>query len=284
MSIARLNPEDLARLRRIVAEYFQHRGEEVRVDDWEAVRADGGTYGLVNLFQRAAELDPAEWEAYLTWHFDTLRGVEPSVPDDYSLASPNLRIRLADDQLAAQHHPRAVRRLCEGLSQVLVVRFDSGCFTLPGGAWDRWTMDPEQVWGDARERTLWDEPRNRRYLQRDQARICWIGGGFFASSLLLDLDRFLHRRHRHGAVAAVPTADACLWAPVDPQVPLAARGILQIAASWWADGPNAISPDLFWYREGRLERIVEISQGEARRCWSSSFSRALAEVEAESAA
>jgi hypothetical protein len=274
-----LTETDLRELRRLVADYFSARGREVVIDPWQA-RSEGRIFGLINVFQEAACIERGEWPDYIARRFDVFDRVDTELPDTYELVAPRLRVRLAVDEAVRHYDPSVRRRICDGLSEILMVRFDSGSFTMPPEAWSRWEISCDLVWKDAVEHTVWDEPRERRLaISPSGVRLGWIGGGWFASSMLLDLARFLPPSLEHGAMVMVPCNDALLFAHLDERAPEAFAALLEFGGRWYADGPHAISPDVFWWRPGKIERLTAHDGKRWQPCWGAEFSKALADLD-----
>jgi hypothetical protein len=274
-----LTETDLSQLRQLVADYFSAQGCEVVIDKWHA-RSGERLFGLINLFQEAAHIDREKWPDYIRWHFGVFERVDMELPATYELVAPRLRVRLAADEQARHYHPTVIRQVCDGLSQLLMVRFDSGSFTMPPTAWSRWEVSPDLAWKDAVDNTVWDEPRERRLaISPSGVRLGWIGGGWYASSMLLDLGRFVPARLQHGAMVMAPCNDALLFAHLDERTPEAFAALLEFGGRWYVDGPHSISPDVFWWRPGRIERLTANDGKHWQPCWGEEFSKALADLD-----
>jgi hypothetical protein len=133
----------------------------------------------------------------------------------------------------------------------------------------------------ALERTVWDEPRERRVLAKGDLRLSWVRASFFASSLLLDLRHLLTAKNRYGALAMVPCRDALLFAEIeDDRIVRAAASMIEVGGQWYSDGPGSISPDVFWFRrDGSITRVVKAADGGYDPCWGRDFSAVLADLE-----
>ena len=75
-----------------------------------------------------------------------------------------------------------------------------------------WEIEPEVVWKKARDNTLWDDPVDRELMISPKGgRVVHVTGGFFASSRLLALDRYLPVKRRQGALAMLPRRHSLLY-------------------------------------------------------------------------
>jgi hypothetical protein len=262
-----------------------------RVGDGATVAADGlaiagpggAVMGLTNLAKTVRDLPESEWIRAIEPYLPLFKS-PPEVPARWSDAKSNLRIRLAAD--ASDPGWAVYRRVCEGLDQMLLWKTNCGAVTVSEQNIETWQIEPDEVWRAALEHTIWDEPRQRRILEKDGVRIVWVRHSFWASSVLLSLGHLLSPVNRFGAVVMVPVRDALLYAEVnDERVVHASAAMIDLGGRWFVDDPGAISPDLFWYRTtstGKdISRIVRERNRRYEPCWGSAFSEALAELSAD---
>ena len=66
-----------------------------------------------------------------------------------------------------------------------MMRNDVGCITVSPSQIEAWGVTVDRAFKDARQQTIWDEPRERRILARGDSKIVWVRANFFASSVLL---------------------------------------------------------------------------------------------------
>ncbi len=208
----------------------------------------------------------------------------PEVPRDYGEARRKLRIRLDPD--ASDPGWAASRTVCEGLDQIIVYQTDFGAITVSEQVVAGWGIPADEVWAEALQHTIWDEPRDRRTVTKGDVRFVWVRNSFYASSVLLSLGHLLSPGNRFGAVVMVPVRDALLYSEVnDEHVVHASAGMIEVGGRWYVDEPGAISADLFWYRHTEagpvISRIVKQVNRRYEPCWGPDFSAALAELSAD---
>jgi len=235
-------------------------------------------YGLVNLAQELAAIPESEWIERIGERLAMLGAISPEFPADYEQAGPNLRVRLSAD--GSEPGWAAYRRICDGLDEVLMMRNDVGCITVSPSQIESWGISPDRAFKDARQQTIWDEPRERRILARGDSKIVWVRANFFASSVLLALDHLLSRKNLFGAVAMAPCRDALIYTEVtDERITASVAGMIEIGGQWFVDGPGSISPEVFWYqRDGTISRLVKAVGREFVPCWGQDFSDVLAQL------
>jgi hypothetical protein len=267
------------RLLSIVLECLADEGAEALEDGWAVRTTDGRVLGLVNLAQELATIPETEWPEIVGSRVSMLRSVDRELPIDYAIAGPRLRVRLSAD--GSDPGWTVYRRVCDGLDETLMMRNEVGCITVPPAQADVWGVSLDRMWKDARQHTIWDEPRERRILAKGEMRIVWVRANFFASTVLLDLAHLLSPGNRFGALAMVPCRDALLYTEVlDERIALSTAGMIEIGSQWYVDGPGSISPEVFWCRpDHTITRVVRVEGTEFITCWDGEFSRVLAQIE-----
>jgi hypothetical protein len=209
-----------------------------------------------------------------------LGALRPVFPPDFAQAGPNLRVRLSAD--GSKPGWAAYRNICDGLDEVLMMRNEVGAITVSPGQVELWGVSLERALDQAREQTIWDEPRERVVMARGDSRLVWVRANFFASSVLLSLGHLLSARNEFGAVAMAPCRDALLYTEIaDERITASVAGMIEVGSQWFVDGPGSISPEVFWYRkDGTITRLVKAADKEYVPCWGSEFSEVLAQLEA----
>lgn len=264
----------------IVLECLEDRNVEVLEEGWAVADRDrGAVYGLVNLSQEVQGIPEDEWPAIVKARLGSLGSLTPDLPATYEAAAPRLRVRLSPN--ASEPGWAAYRRVCDGLDEMLMMRNEVGCVTVGEETVTGWGVSLDQVFSEALQRTIWDEPRERKVLAQADLRLVWIRASFFASSVLLHLQNLLLAKNRYGALAMVPCRDALLYTEIkDDRLVRAAAGLIEVGSQWFATGPGSISPDVFWCkRDGTVARVVEGTELGYEPCWGRDFSEVLAELE-----
>jgi hypothetical protein len=262
----------------IVLDHLGRDHVEVLEGGWAVRDRRGGVYGLVNLAQELAAIPESEWTERVGERLAMLGAISPEFPPDYEQAGPNLRVRLSAD--GSEPGWAAYRPICDGLDEVLMMRNEVGCITVSPAQVDSWGVSVDRAFKDARQQTIWDEPRERRILARGDSKIVWVRANFFASSALLALDHLLSRKNRFGAVAMTPCRDALLYTEVsDERITASVAGMIEIGSQWFVDGPGSISAEVFWYqRDGTISRLVKTVGRDFVPCWGAEFSDVLAQL------
>lgn len=273
--------EELADL---VHDYFAGRGEQVTYDPEEGI----GTFGQVefsvhNMAANLAKIHREQWPDYVAWHFGRLvDSGPPELPSRYSEVRKRLRVRLASDSWVEQlPFQKIARPVADDLHEVLMLSLDGTAVSVPPESLDAWDEPLDKLWQDARENTLWDEPRERRMAIRPTGeRFVWVRGSWWVASLLLDLGRYLSPRNPHGAAAMVPVRDALFFHEITDQgVADSVAGMMELGLQFHLEGPDSISPHVYWWRDGKIRRVVAYENGRIRSAWDRDFKRVLAQLD-----
>lgn len=274
-------PGELADL---VHDYFNSRENEVTYDPGTGL----GTYGeaefsVHNLAANLARIDRDDWPDYVAWHFGHLMDSgPPDLPASYQEVRRRLRIRLASDALVeALPFKDTARPVAEDLHEVLMVSIDEGAASIPPDSLELWGEPLDRLFADARKNTVLEEPRERRAaLKPTGERFTWVRGSWWVASLLLDLGLYLSPQNRHGALAMVPVRDALLFHEiVDEGAVISLRGMAEVGLQFHFDGPDSISPHVYWWRDGEIRQVVSYEDGALYPVWGDEFSDMLADLE-----
>lgn len=271
-------------LAELVHEYFANEGTEVSYDPEQGVgEALGAHFSVHNMASNLALIEPDEWPDFVAWHFRHLKDGPPDIPTEYPEVQKRLRVRLASGYWVDQLPFREIARpVADDLWEVLMVTIDGGASTLPPEGLEAWGEDMETVWSDARNNTLWDEPQERRSaLKPTGERFTWIRGSWWVSTLLLDLGRYLSPRNPSGALAMVPVRDALFFHEiVDEGMVTSLRAMMEFGLDVHFKGPDSVSPHVYWWRDGQIQRVVACDHKRTQPVWGDDFRRMLAELEA----
>lgn len=264
----------LSEIRQLALTYFEAAGIRAWPNGDDVV-TEHGRYGLINLAQHLGRLPRDEWPERVSWHFEQLTSASVDFPGSYAAVKPRLRVRLGGDQ---DHAMPVSRSITPGLRETLMMKIPIGAVSVTSEAAGSWNVESEVMWNDARDATLWDEPRMRsRLVSPDGYRFTRVGGSFWASSLLLDIGRFLPRAASAGALAVIPCQDLLVFRPVDNARIWA--DLLAVGVAMFNLGPGSLTPDIFWWRDGHIERVVRWTDRGPLPVWSDEFRQAMASCE-----
>lgn len=267
----------------LVHHYFDGRGQQMSYDPESGLGTCGELeFSVHNLAANLARINQDDWADYVAWHFGHAAGGPPELPSSYAEVRKRLRIRLAADAwVDALPYRDIARPVAEDLQEVLMISIDEGATSVPPDSIEAWGEPMERLWADARENTLWDEPRERRAMLKPTGeRFTWVRGSWWSASMLLDLGRYLSPRYRNGAVAMVPVRDALLFHEiVDETAVPSLVAMAELGVRFCLDGPDSISPHLYWWRDGEIQQVLSYQDdGGLIPVWGPDFKEMLAEL------
>jgi len=251
-----------------LADELARRATPYRVEDNVLWARWGGeedeALGLVNLAQLCHAAPADTYSAVVASHFDALvagRGdrVEAGrLGSDLTAARPYLRLRVYPrDTFTEGAEQFVLRELADDLTGVLCYDLPSNVVTVTSDSLPRWGVSPDELYYQALA--------NQRRTERGPIEDIDVGGAtiramtgesFFVASNLLLLGDFVGNEPPLGILAAVPNRHTLVWhAIVDPSALRAIDAMVVMAANLFTEGPGAISPNLYWWRDGQLRTL-----------------------------
>lgn len=253
--------EDVVNLSELVHERLAEDGYTVDLDLDAGVGelSDGRQIGLVNLAQRAADLDVKDWstevDAYVTALLETVDDVT-AMP--YADVAAQLRIRVGEpDAIGVTSEQVLARPLVGDLLAVVVVDQPLSISYVPASAPDAWSVDGEEIYQLAVAQTL-AQPVEPEVLDTGEV---GVAGDIYAASWVLDPSRVVADAPPEGLVISIPNATLFLAVPV-PSLDVEAIARLDILNRQdFAAESNPASDDMYWWHDGTLELIESRGDG-----------------------
>jgi hypothetical protein len=262
------------RLRRLVREAWARQGREVRVHSDHVVDLDGQVFGLWNLAVLVGDVPERKWPALVRDHVRRLATPSPSVEalSDSQLQA-QLMLRLADGAGLpdASWFPTAPT-LAGDLRELLVVDFPETVITPPER--DLAARGDLDEWRAVGRANLWHAMRSERRDHqvvgpRDGAFDVLVGDSVYTASMALFLPELLSLAGRsdsgRGVFVALPFRHQVAFRVIDgPPAALALQNLFRFAMAGYDDGAGALSPHVFWVRDGKWEQVTGLNEREAR--------------------
>ncbi|GEM_PF-5506943 len=212
--------------------------------------------GMLNLAQSCAGAGPSAWEEIVEQHFEflaasPLRRVGRLI-ESFAAARPHLRTRVTQAGLIDQLDGSALS-LPSGMAFGLALDIQGHSMWLGDEHTRGWNRSSEELLlaGTVQVRK---RARLRQRIERGfGGRVTRLAGSsLFSTGHLFDLPQHVGPLPEAGALVAVPTAREILVAPLDNDAQLVndATATLVSAVTAYAEGPNALTPDVWWWRPG----------------------------------
>ena len=220
--------------------------------------------GMINLAQLCHASAPESYDTVIASHFDALvagrgdRALAGKLGDDLASARPVLRLRLySRDTFVDGAEQFVLRDVADDLTAVLCYDLPSNVVTVTGDTLPRWGVPTDELYFQALA--------NQRRSERAPIEDIDVGGAivramtgdsYFVASNLLLLHDLVTEEPPLGIIAAVPNRHTLVWhAITDPSALRALNAMVVMAASLYAEGPGAISPHLYWWKDGALRTL-----------------------------
>jgi hypothetical protein len=244
------------------------RGAPYRVDDSVLWGRWGGeddeALGLTNLAQLCHATELARYRETIAAHFDALvsgrgdRVLAGQLGTDLAAARPVLRLRLySRDTFTEGAEQFVLRDVADDLTGVLCYDLPSNVVTVTADSLPRWGITADELYYQALA--------NQRRTERGSVEDIDVGGtvihamtgdSYFVASNLLLLSDLVPDEPALGVIAAVPNRHTLVWhAIVDPNALRALDAMVVMAANLFTEGPGAISPHLYWIRDGVIRTL-----------------------------
>lgn len=230
---------------------------------------DARRYGLLNLAQTCARVSPDRWTDLVRGHFDRVFAADHESRllgeriGDFESVRSLLRVRLFPPEVAGDE--RVTWSIADGLVAALVFDLPSAIRTVSPAEAQRWAVPLDELRALALQNLSLERAPEREPFDADGVTLHAIHGeSFFTATHALLLpaanDAVLHP---HGALVTAPTRHGVIWHPIhDLGVVRAVNALTRIGDGMFREGPGGISPDVYWARGGRWQRIpVELDEG-----------------------
>jgi hypothetical protein len=210
-----------------------------------------------DLRARCALLPRGTWQDCLLDALSGLAASREAAVDlaDLAVAGPLLRTRVCIE--GSPLLDEVVRRpIADGLVEVLYAQVRGAAAIVPPHVAARWDVPVELLLDRGRAQVL-DVRPDREDLDLDAVTVVALSGSApWRSAWLHRLDELLDVPAA-GALVALPTQHLLLVAPLETRTQAVdvAQLLLLNADRIWTAGPAALSPDLWWWRGGRLVHL-----------------------------
>jgi hypothetical protein len=271
--------DDLHEFEMLVDAYFRKRGELVIVGDGAATRfeEDGKTqrnqYGLSKLSRVCLMHEKWEWAGMVASHFDTLERASRLNDDaqtrmrDYVWCESRLVTRMAmlDDPAILE---TLVHRVdFAGTVTYVAVDMGESFMSVRPDLTAEWPGGPD-AWFAAAE-------KNARRLAPAEVHRQELDGGLTLHLIRSEghshawaraIDEFPEILGAFGAIVSIPTATTILSMPVDGfDVVERMQAFFAITAGLERDGPESISPVVYWLKDGRWHAFEMTAEADGVR-------------------
>lgn len=232
--------------------------------------------GLSNLAQVCHQNPRADWPRIVSGHFSTLLGPNPDTEEaerlrgDFEAAREKLKVPIYPGEAleVMRASGPVVREIADGLAAVLVLDLEQTVRSVGRDDVSGWKKPDDELFEIGLANVKADGPLSAERVALEKGgHIDLLGSdSFFAASHVLFLENYLPPGNRHGALAAVPHRHAVLMHAIESlHAVIAVSTLASAAAGMHREGPGSISPDVYWWRPGRVLRIPTEVKGKEIR-------------------
>ncbi len=255
-STLRAGDAELRSLVALVAESLGYRCEPL---DDESLLLSGPSrlrIGLVNLRQMAHQMPREEWPALVADHLGTLvtAAEHPLDIRDFDCVRHLVRTRVYP---AGAANGRALyRELAPGLLEVLVADTPTTVRMIRRDETTDWPATVPELFALGYDNVRDDEPLEREDHDMEGVAVTLLHGDtFYAATHSLWLPDYVEVGE-HGALVVLPTRHTLAVYPIrDDGAIMATEKLRTFAQRAYEDGPGSLSPELYWWRSGRLTHV-----------------------------
>ena len=222
-----------------------------------------GHYGVVNLAQLCNQVPGDEWPLRIADHFDALAAAAKDHEQfnvraaEFEQVKGLIAVRLGDEP-SLPTDKLLVRRDLPGTISYLVFDLPHSVESVPRDMPEKWGKGVEELFalGLANVKNSVKPEIERVEIQSGVAFTAYSGESFFTASLALLLDELPEATGPHGTLVAVPHRHMLLFHRIEnADVVHAVQRLGVLAINLDAQGPGSISPNLYWYRDGRFTNL-----------------------------
>lgn len=224
---------------------------------------ESGQFGLGNLAQLCNQSPRRFWAKLIADHFDmvlqTAKSAESSLDrfeNDFEAAREVLKVRLYPSDMPNRDF-MVFREPADGLIAALVYDLPQSVASVHKDHAEKWGKSEDELFALGLENV-----KAEGLIQPSIVEVpggatvtALTGGSFFTASHLLFLSDYLKPENELGAVACVPHRHTVMFHPIQDEMAVSAMNALIPAAfGMFQEGPGSISPYLYWYHDGKLQR------------------------------
>jgi hypothetical protein len=214
---------------------------------------------LVDLAQVLAKTSESEWRSQVGHFLRVMLAKSDDDdaldPDDFASVQPRLRLRLWPREGDAFPAGMVGMPVMPGVDVLLMIDLPDASTSATRDNLAAWGIEEREVLALALHNTLGDPASFEQFTTEDGLELRAIEGeGMYIASFALALERFCDEKA--GALVVVPNRHLVLYHPIrDERAFEAMYRLWGIAQTAHAEGPGAISRDLYWWTPGKFTRV-----------------------------
>jgi hypothetical protein len=215
--------------------------------------------GLANLAQLCNQLPKAEWDESINQHIRSLLSQSPdgSAPTTFQDAKTGMKVRLAPLDFNVPLDILVTCPMSDSFHTYFAHDLPNSVESLKAETFQSWNVSRRELW-DLALKNIWEQdPVSHETIAFGDSNLELLAAdSLFAASHLFMLERHFPDAPKAGLIVAVPNRHAILCKRLEAVDSMQALGGMKfLATKMFEDGPGSISPEVFWWRPGRLEKL-----------------------------
>lgn len=219
--------------------------------------------GLQNVAQLCNQAPQEQWPGLIHSHFDNLFAARVQreqllqQKSDFDAIKHLLKVRIFPEDMPQKVRENSVSYLlAPGILAMLSYDMPTSIETVAREDAAKWNMSDEQLLELGLENVIAQDQVKLETLDVPDGGprlYAVVGESFFTATHALRLERHIAGSAENGALVALPHRHAVLFHPIHNKGAIpAVQAMLTMAHGMYADGPGSISPNLYWWRDGKL--------------------------------
>jgi hypothetical protein len=268
----------------LIEDYFASRNITINVDEHEGVirpklnaALQSSVFGLQNIAQVCHQAEATEWGQLISTHFDSIFNVSNEHNaltvdmSDFKKVQTRLRARLYPQDIASHTSEIVHRDGLAGTLEVLVMDLPTTVRTVSKQEAASWPFTEDELLFIGRRNLRHSGLLKASSVPLDQGTnlLLYSGDNFYAASHALIFEDYMAQHTEkfgkaviYGAIVGIPKRDVMLVHFIHNVGAVEAIGsLLQAVIGMHRDGPGSITPNLYWYHDGKFEHLPYVLEG-----------------------
>jgi hypothetical protein len=251
----------------LLGDYFKRSKSKITFADTATPRltVTGGSfppghYGVINLAQVCNQLPAEKWPQRIADHFDALAAAARDHEKfnvreaEFDQVKEMLAVRIGDEG-SLPTDKLLFRRDLPGTISYLVFDLPHSVESVPPELPEKWGRSVDELFalGLANVKKSAHPSIEQVEINEGASFTAYTGDSFFTASFALLLDELDGATGPHGTLVAIPHRHMLLVHRIDnADAIFAVQHLGVLAYNLDEQGPGSISPNLFWYRDGKF--------------------------------
>lgn len=248
-----------------VESYFNNIGEPYSIEDGAVhLTEKEKQYGLTNLVQICAQINPSDYTELINNHFNSMFETEAFMRslnlDDFESMRQHIGVRLySREYLSYMDESVVIARPFAGeMSKVLILDFPQVIQNVHPDNVAAWGRTEEELFDIGSENIRLNYSFEPEELNLGESATFAIETEHpFSSNILLDLDRHPEFVGKGGAIIGIPTRNMSLICPIrDLKIMNALQVFFDFVPMAFSRGPGSLTQEIYWYHSGQFEPLI----------------------------